>query len=160
MKKIRTLVLGALCAAVAFSGRVSCSKGKGEPSPTNMVSKFRNVIYTYTLGDVMYPEMYTHVIISFFRANGDGDIYYKSFPHTKETVKKFKKEHPFTKVMAALGGGSYSDELTPAMLDEDARTNLANQLAKFMEDFDLDGLDLDENKKETKVFNSKLLMNY
>ena len=90
MKKTTGLLLAATLLAAVFA---SCSRkiSKGEPSPTNLVSNYRNVIYTYTLGDVMYPEMYTHVIISFFRADNDGNLMEKSFPHTKDTVKKFKR---------------------------------------------------------------------
>ncbi len=143
MKKTSRLFLAA--AALFMTAAVSCSRkvSKGEPSPVNLVSNFRNVIYTYTLGDVMYPEMYTHVIISFFRADNNGNLMEKSFPHTQDTVKKFKKEHPSVKVLAALGGGSFSEFLTPVMLDDDKRTNLAAQLVKFVKDYHLDGLDLD-----------------
>lgn len=146
MKKVRKSILAIMTMALAMTAFNACSKktvSKGEPSPVNLVSNFRNVIYTYHLGEVKYPEMYTHVIISFFRTDGEGNIMESSFPHTKETVAKFKKEHPHTKVLAALGGGSFSEFLTPVMMDEDARKNLADQLISFAKRFDLDGLDLD-----------------
>lgn len=124
----------------------SCTKktvSKGEPSPTNLVSKYRNVIYTYTLGEVAYPEMYTHIIISFFKTDNEGNLMETSFPHTKDTVKEFKENHPTVKVMAALGGGSFSEFLTPIMMDPVKRKTLATQLGQFVKNYKLDGIDLD-----------------
>ena len=144
-KSFRSLFLSVLTLSVlfAFTGCEEKKVNKGPASPTNLVSTKRNVIYTYTLGDVMYPEQHTHIIISFFKADGNGNVFEKSFPHTADKIISFKQEHPGIKILGALGGGVYSEFLTPCMLKKDARTNLANQLAAFVKSRKLDGIDLD-----------------
>ena len=132
---------GLLGMALICASLISCTPKNN--AKKDSASKYRNVIYTYTLGDVTYPEMYTHVIISFFKADNVGNLFEKSFPHTPETVKTFKKEHPKVKVLGAIGGGSYSEFLTPVMLDEEYRTRLAKQLCDFVASHHLDGIDLD-----------------
>lgn len=138
---VANLCMLSFCILLISASLISCTPKNNAKKAS--ASKYRNVIYTYTLGDVTYPEMYTHVIISFFKADNVGNLFEKSFPHTPETVKTFKKEHPNVKVLGAIGGGSYSEFLTPVMLDEEYRTRLAKQLCDFVASHHLDGIDLD-----------------
>jgi len=138
---VANLCMLSFCILLISASLISCTPKNS--AKKDSASKYRNVIYTYTLGDVTYPEMYTHVIISFFKADNVGNLFEKSFPHTPETVKTFKKEHPKVKVLGAIGGGSYSEFLTPVMLDEEYRTRLAKQLCAFVASHHLDGIDLD-----------------
>lgn len=138
---VANLCMLSFCILLISASLISCTPKNN--AKKDSASKYRNVIYTYTLGDVTYPEMYTHVIISFFKADNVGNLFEKSFPHTPETVKTFKKEHPNVKVLGAIGGGSYSEFLTPVMLDEEYRTRLAKQLCDFVASHHLDGIDLD-----------------
>ena len=116
---------------------------KEEGSETVLASTKRNVIYAYTLQDVMYPDEFTAIVISFLDTFPDGRVNEKTFPHLKETVDKFHAEHPYTKVIAGLGGASNSDRLGEIIMDADKRKILAETTAKLVKDRGIAGVDLD-----------------
>ena len=114
-----------------------------EGSATNLVSSKKNIIYAYTLSDVTYPDQFTAIVISFLDNMPDGSVRESSFPHTKDTLDKFHQEHPYTKVIAGLGGASYSEKLGKVIMDPDKRKVLAETTAKLLKDRGIDGVDLD-----------------
>lgn len=116
---------------------------KSEASETVLASSKHNVIYSYTLQDVVYPDQYTAIVISFLKNDKAGNVFESSFPHLPETVAKFKEEHPYTKVLAGLGGASNSDIMGVAVMNEAARKNLAETTAALIKAKNLDGVDLD-----------------
>ena len=81
---VANLCMLSFCILLICASLISCTPKNN--AKKDSASKYRNVIYTYTLGDVTYPEMYTHVIISFFKADNEGNLFEKSFPHTPETA--------------------------------------------------------------------------
>ena len=131
----------------------SCSKKKDAPaaveepkrvgSPTELVSSKKNVIYAYTLSDVTYPDQFTAIVISFLDTFPDGSVRESSFPHLKDTLDKFHEEHPYTKVIAGLGGASNSERLGEAIMDPAKRKVLAETTAALIKDRSIDGVDLD-----------------
>lgn len=138
---ISMLLLALIGLVLAFSLLLtSCSK-KG--SPTELASGRRNVIYSYKLDDVMYPEQYTHIVISFLKTDKEGNIFASSFPHKATKIKTFREKHPEVKILCSLGGGSNSDMLAPCIINAEARKKLAEQTAALIKDRELDGVDLD-----------------
>ncbi|MBR2282318.1 MAG: glycoside hydrolase family 18 protein [Spirochaetales bacterium] len=129
--------------AAGDSGEEIRQRPKTEASETVLASSKRNVIYAYTLQDVMYPDQYTAVVISFITTLADGSVRESSFPHLKETVEKFKAEHPYTKVIAGLGGASDSEALGQVIMDPDKRKRLAETTADLVRNRAIDGVDLD-----------------
>ena len=116
---------------------------KSEASDTVLASSKRNVIYAYTLQDVMYPDEFTAIVISFLDTFPDGRVNEKTFPHLKDTVDKFHEEHPYTKVIAGLGGASNSEKLGVIIMDADKRKILAETTAQLVRDRGIAGVDLD-----------------
>jgi len=116
---------------------------KEEGSETVLASSKRNVIYAYTLQDVMYPDEFTAIVISFLDTFPDGSVKESSFPHLKDTVDKFHNEHPYTKIIAGLGGASNSDSLGRIMMDPEKRKVLAKTTAALVKSRGIDGVDLD-----------------
>ena len=114
-----------------------------EASATSLVSTKKNVIYAYTLSDVTYPDQFTAIVISFLDNMPDGSVRESSFPHTKDTLDSFHEKHPYTKVIAGLGGASYSDKLGKVIMDPDKRKVLAETTAKLIKERGIDGVDLD-----------------
>ena len=114
-----------------------------EASATNLVSSKKNVIYAYTLSDVTYPDQFTAIVISFLDNMPDGSVRESSFPHTKDTLDSFHEKHPYTKIIAGLGGASYSEKLGLVIMDPDKRKVLAETTAKLLKDRGIDGVDLD-----------------
>ena len=112
-------------------------------SETVLVSSKRNVIYAYTLQDVVWPDQYTAIVISFLDTFPDGRVNEKTFPHLKDTVDKFHEEHPYTKVIAGLGGASNSDRLGEVIMDADKRKVLAETTAALIKSRGIAGVDLD-----------------
>lgn len=143
MKRSSLLVLFLLIVLLSCSCRGQNEVVKREASSTNLVSSKRNVIYAYTLQDVVYPDQYTAIVISFLKTDGAGNVYESSFPHLAETVTKFKTEHPYTKVLAGLGGAAYSEVLGGAILDDESRKRIAESTAALVKSRNLDGVDLD-----------------
>ena len=115
----------------------------GEGSETVLASSKRNVIYAYTLQDVVYPDQYTAVVISFLKNDSSGNVFESSFPHLADTVSKFKEEHPYTKVLAGLGGAGNSEIMGIAVMNDAARKKLAETTADLVKSRNLDGVDLD-----------------
>lgn len=118
-------------------------KQNREASATSLVSTKKNVIYAYTLSDVTYPDQFTAMVISFLDNMPDGSVRESSFPHTKDTLDSFHEKHPYTKVIAGLGGASYSDKLGKVIMDPDKRKVLAETTAKLIKERGIDGVDLD-----------------
>lgn len=118
-------------------------KQNREASATSLVSTKKNVIYAYTLSDVTYPDQFTAIVISFLDNMPDGSVRESSFPHTKDTLDSFHEKHPYTKVIAGLGGASYSDKLGKVIMDPDKRKVLAETTAKLIKERGIDGVDLD-----------------
>ena len=118
-------------------------KADREASATSLVSTKKNVIYAYTLSDVTFPDQFTAVVISFLDTMPDGSVRESSFPHTKDTIDSFHEKHPYTKVVAGLGGASNSDRLGVVIMDEAKRKVLAETTAKLIKDRGIDGVDLD-----------------
>ena len=116
---------------------------KREGSPTELVSTKRNVIYAYTLSDVTYPDQFSAIVISFLDTFPDGRVKESSFPHLKETLDVFHQNHPYTKVIAGLGGASNSDSLGRIMMDPEKRKVLAQTTAALVKSRSIDGVDLD-----------------
>lgn len=151
----RTIVL--LLVLLLMSSLCSCNKAgteasgsepvveqpKREGSATELVSSKKNVIYAYTLSDVTYPDQFTAIVISFLDTFPDGSVRESSFPHLKDTLDKFHEEHPYTKVIAGLGGASNSERLGEAIMDADKRKVLAETTAALIKDRSIDGVDLD-----------------
>ena len=125
------------------SAAVLKQRPKSEASDTVLASSKRNVIYAYTLQDVMYPDEFTAIVISFLDTFPDGRVNEKTFPHLKDTVDKFHEEHPYTKVIAGLGGASNSDRLGEIIMDADKRKILAETTAQLVKDRGIAGVDLD-----------------
>ena len=126
----------------------SCGEKKEEAparvgSPTELVSSKRNVIYAYSLSDVTYPEQFTAIVISFLDTFPDGRVKESSFPHLKETLDTFHENHPYTKVIAGLGGASNSETLGRIIMDPEKRTVLAQTTAALVKSRGIDGIDLD-----------------
>ena len=118
-------------------------KADREASDTSLVSTKKNVIYAYTLSDVTFPDQFTAVVISFLDTLPDGTVRETSFPHTKDTLDNFHEKHPYTKVVAGLGGASNSDRLGEVIMDPAKRKVLAESTAKLIKDRGIDGVDLD-----------------
>ena len=118
-------------------------KADREASATSLVSTKKNVIYAYTLSDVTFPDQFTAVVISFLDTMPDGSVRESSFPHTKDTIDSFHEKHPYTKVVAGLGGASNSDRLGEVIMDPAKRKVLAETTAKLLKDRGIAGVDLD-----------------
>ena len=116
---------------------------KSEASDTVLASSKRNVIYAYTLQDVMYPDEFTAIVISFLDTFPDGRVNEKTFPHIKDTLDSFHESHPYTKVIAGLGGASNSDRLGEVIMDAGKCKVLAETTAQLVKDRGIDGVDLD-----------------
>ena len=114
-----------------------------EASATSLVSTKKNVIYAYTLSDVTYPDQFTAIVISFLDTFPEGNVRESSFPHTRDTIDTFHEKHPYTKVIAGLGGASNSDRLGEVIMDPAKRKLLAESTAKLIKDRGIDGVDLD-----------------
>ena len=118
-------------------------KADREASATSLVSTKKNVIYAYTLSDVTFPDQFTAVVISFLDTMPDGSVRESSFPHTKDTIDSFHEKHPYTKVVAGLGGASNSERLGEVIMDPAKRKILAESTAKLLKDRGIAGVDLD-----------------
>ena len=114
-----------------------------EASDTSLVSTKKNVIYAYTLSDVTYPDQFTAIVISFLDTFPDGSVNEKTFPHIKDTLDTFHEKHPYTKVIAGLGGASNSDRLGEVIMDPEKRKKLAETTAALIKSRGIDGVDLD-----------------
>ena len=114
-----------------------------EASDTSLVSTKKNVIYAYTLSDVTYPDQFTAIVISFLDTFPEGNVRESSFPHTRDTIDSFHEKHPYTKVIAGLGGASNSDRLGVVIMDPEKRKLLAESTAQLIKDRGIDGVDLD-----------------
>ena len=125
------------------SGGYVVVKQDREASATSLVSTKKNVIYAYTLSDVTYPDQFTAIVISFLDTFPEGNVREKSFPHTRDTIDKFHEEHPYTKVIAGLGGASNSERLGEVIMDPAKRKLLAESTAQLIKDRGIDGVDLD-----------------
>ncbi len=140
MKKNLLFVFAAFAAVMLLTG---CSQTKRVASETSNGSSKRNVIYAYTLDDVMYPEMYTHIVISFLQTDKNGNVYGSSFPHGADKLNSFRAAHPGVKILCALGGASNSEMLGYSIMDDEARANLAKSVSALVRERKLDGIDLD-----------------
>ena len=147
MKKTAVVLLVLLMFVFACSCSGKKEKVVEEPerigSETVLVSSKRNVIYAYTLQDVVWPDQYTAIVISFLDTFPDGRVNEKTFPHLKDTLEKFREEHPYTKVIAGLGGASNSERLGEVIMDDAKRKVLAETTASLLNSRGIDGVDLD-----------------
>ena len=131
------------CAGKKDSSSAVVEEPKREGSPTELVSSKRNVIYAYTLSDVTYPDQFTAIVISFLDTFPDGRVNEKTFPHIKDTLDSFHEKHPYTKVIAGLGGASNSERLGEVIMDTEKRKILAETTAELVKSRGIDGIDLD-----------------
>ena len=137
------VLLMMVCLGSCGKKEVTPEPPKREGSETELVSSKRNVIYAYTLSDVTYPDQFSAIVISFLDTFPDGSVKESSFPHLKETLDVFHEKHPYTKVIAGLGGASNSETLGRIIMDPEKRKVLAQTTADLVKKRSIDGIDLD-----------------
>lgn len=105
--------------------------------------EYRNVIYSYSLSGVEYPEYYSHICIAFLKVQSDCSLSYSSSSFNASTIKNFKKNYPGVKVLASLGGGS--DSATQGILKGIKKNmdQVVSNISRFVDERNLDGVDLD-----------------
>ncbi|KAJ2851079.1 hypothetical protein IWW36_001426 [Coemansia brasiliensis] len=83
---------------------------------------------------------YSHVIISFANPCKDGSFEVSDFD-VSDAVTKINKDG--AQAMVSIGGWSYSANFSSIMKDETASETFANNIVSYIEQYKLDGIDLD-----------------
>lgn len=101
------------------------------------------IIMEYVLGNPknVDPQLLDAIIYAFVEINPDGTLLVPSPKYLKEMVS-LKSEKPELKVIAAIGGWG-ADGFSDAALTPTSRYNFARQVNKLINQYDLDGIDID-----------------
>ena len=138
------LRLSALCFLLLAS--FSCSQKK---TTTSEPEKAPLPILAYYVPEKDYqPEKLpldelTHIIFSFTKVI-DGEMKFRNeeFPEKLRLLVEQKKNHPDLKVMIACGGWG-ADGFSDMALTEESRQKFVNSAIAFIEEYQLDGMDMD-----------------
>ncbi len=153
MKRLFHLVF-AIALLTIFSGCNSAKKPK-EESATNSANK-EYMVVAYVAGyrnfdfSTIDVSGITHINYAFGNIR-DGEAVFDTTkidgkmltPDDIEKLNSLKSKNPKLKVLVSIGGWSWSGGFSDAALTEDSRTRFAKSCAKFVKDFNLDGIDLD-----------------
>ncbi len=133
----------------------ACAKERASKKPTVV-----HFVAYYDESDTRLPNptMMTHLIFALCRVNADFSL---QFPTKKMLAKvsRLKEINPDLKI-TLLVGGVKSEHFSAAVATEQARTTLLNNIATVVEEYNLDGIDLDWEfpKTQADVDNYTLLM--
>lgn len=101
------------------------------------------IVFEYVLGNPqnLDPTYLDAIIYAFVEINPDGDLSIPSPRYLNEMIS-LREIKPSLKVIAAIGGWG-ADGFSDASLTPQSRYNFARNVQEFINDYDLDGIDLD-----------------
>ncbi|MFI3210650.1 MAG: glycosyl hydrolase family 18 protein [Peptostreptococcaceae bacterium] len=115
--------------------------------PTNQPSSncpyLKQVVVEYVLGDPknIDPTFLDAIIYSFVEIKSDGTLFVPTQSFLRQMVN-LKKSKPSLKVIAAIGGWG-ADGFSDAALTPTSRYNFAREINKLINEYGLDGIDID-----------------
>ncbi|MGL5313136.1 MAG: peroxiredoxin [Peptostreptococcaceae bacterium] len=116
---------------------------KNQPVDINYCPDVTPIVMEYVLGNPknLDPQFLDAIIYAFVEINPDGTLLVPSPRYLKEMVS-LKAEKPELKVIAAIGGWG-ADGFSDAALTPSSRYNFARQVNKLINQYGLDGIDID-----------------
>jgi chitinase len=133
-----------LCAAVVLAGPVQAAAVENQ-HPQRAEAESRVVAYVqgWSIPAVIHPEKLTHINFSF--AHIDAGRALLDQPGVADDLAKLralKKQNPRLKVMVSVGGW-LADGFSDAALTDSSRHTFARSAIALLQDYSLDGIDLD-----------------
>lgn len=116
---------------------------KNQPLDISYCPNATPIVMEYVLGNPknLDPRFLDAIIYAFVEINPDGTLLVPSQKYLKEMVN-LKKSKPDLKVIAAIGGWG-ADGFSDAALTPASRYNFARQVNKLINQYNLDGIDID-----------------
>ena len=114
-----------------------------QPSDKTFCPNVTPIVVSYTLGNPknLDTRFIDAAIYAFVEINPDGTLFVPSPTYLKQMVN-LKKEKPELKVIAAIGGWG-AEGFSDAAFTPSSRYEFARQVNKLIQDYNLDGIDLD-----------------
>ncbi|MDX1441395.1 MAG: glycosyl hydrolase family 18 protein [Nitrosopumilaceae archaeon] len=102
----------------------------------------------------------THIIYFHIWPNSDGSLDTSAVDFNDLTTIRENAQSAGVKVMVAAGGWGVSNGFGPMAADDNARANFVNNISLFLEENQLDGIDIDWEPidTETKKINQSILL--
>lgn len=116
---------------------------KKQPIDISYCPDVTPIVMEYVLGNPrnLDPQLLDAVIYAFVEINPDGTLLVPSPKYLKQMVN-LKAEKPDLKVIAAIGGWG-AEGFSDAALTPTSRYNFARQVNKLINEYKLDGIDID-----------------
>ncbi|MGL6104759.1 peroxiredoxin [Romboutsia sp.] len=116
---------------------------KNQPVDISYCPNVTPIVMEYVLGNPknLDPQLLDAIIYAFVEINPDGTLLVPSPKYLKQMVN-LKAEKPDLKVIAAIGGWG-ADGFSDAALTPASRYNFARQVNKLINQYKLDGVDID-----------------
>lgn len=114
-----------------------------QPSGNNPLCPTRPIVGEYVLGNPrnVDPHLLDFVIYAFALINPDGTLTVYSTRYLTE-LANLRLENPYLRVMMAIGGWG-ADGFSDAALTPTSRYNFAREAKRWVDEYDLDGIDID-----------------
>ena len=114
-----------------------------QPVDTNYCPDVTPIVMEYVLGNPknLDPQFVDAIIYAFVEINSDGTLSVPAPRYLREMVN-LKSQKPELQVVAAIGGWG-ADGFSDAALTPSSRYNFARQVNKLINQYGLDGIDLD-----------------
>ncbi|MGL5329940.1 MAG: peroxiredoxin [Peptostreptococcaceae bacterium] len=116
---------------------------KNQPIDTSFCPNVTPIVMEYVLGNPknVDPNFLDAVIYAFVEINPDGTLKVLSPKYLNQLVS-LKTQKPSLKVIAAIGGWG-ADGFSDAALTPSSRYKFAREVNKLMQEYNLDGIDID-----------------
>ncbi len=123
--------------------RTQIQNVNNQPSGSNPLCEVNPIVGEYVLGN---PEnvdahLLDFVIYAFALINDDGTLTVYSTRYLKE-LANLRLENPYLRVIMAIGGWG-ADGFSDAALTPASRYNFAREAKRWVDEYDLDGIDID-----------------
>jgi GH18 family chitinase len=139
------ILLGGLLAACTRFGPILDPATTREGSETTMIEpSFRVIAYVTgaVVPEVIPYERLTHINYAFLIPNSDGS--FAPFPNSWKLKKIVTDSHEMgVKVLISVGGWGWDTQFEEMASDPASRAIFVQNLAEFVEEFSLDGADID-----------------
>ncbi|MGL5348384.1 MAG: peroxiredoxin [Peptostreptococcaceae bacterium] len=129
--------------SIEDTSRPEITDVKNQPVDISYCPDVTPIVMEYVLGNPrnLDPQLLDAIIYAFVEINPDGSLLVPSPKYLKEMVR-LKAEKPELKVIAAIGGWG-ADGFSDAALTPASRYNFAREVNKLINQYGLDGVDID-----------------
>ncbi len=137
-KRLNTFIL--LAAFIALLP-LSALKAQQKPVVIGYVGGFRGLVNT----DVIAAKKLTHINYAFVDIKSNRAWLHKEATDTINfrNLNLLKKQNPALKILISIGGWTWSDKFSDAVLTDTSRQRFVESAVAIVKNFELDGIDID-----------------